>query len=133
MANRNFRHVTEAVDSTHIATPRVLSGNLSKATVVLDNLGYKVKWDENSKSRRSDTIWGSATSDTLYVALHKRDYIKEGIVPNVVGMGAQDALYLLESVGLRVRIEGVGAVRSQSIAAGSPSAEGATIVLKLRM
>lgn len=34
--------------------------------------------------------------------------IREGLVPNVVGMGAKDAVYLLESVGLRASLNGMG-------------------------
>ena len=41
------------------------------------------------------------------------------VVPNVVGMGASDAVYLLESRGLKTRITGRGKVKSQSIPAGS--------------
>ncbi len=41
-------------------------------------------------------------------------------VPDVRGMGLQDALHLLENSGLRVRVNGTGTVRSQSITPGSP-------------
>ena len=52
-------------------------------------------------------------------------------VPGVVGMGAKDAVYLLERKGLRVRLQGTGRVRSQSIAQGQPVRKGQTVVLKL--
>jgi cell division protein FtsI (penicillin-binding protein 3) len=52
-------------------------------------------------------------------------------VPNVTGMGARDAMYLLEKLGLRVRINGIGLVRKQSIAPGSAATEGNEIVLDL--
>ena len=42
-------------------------------------------------------------------------------VPNVVGMGLNDALYLLENCGLTVEVDGYGKVVSQSIEAGTPS------------
>ena len=41
-----------------------------------------------------------------------------GLVPNVRGMGLSDALYILESAGLRVTHTGSGRVVSQSIPAG---------------
>ena len=44
--------------------------------------------------------------------------IGESRVPDVRGMGLSDALYLLESCGLRVTHTGSGAVKSQSIPAG---------------
>lgn len=41
-------------------------------------------------------------------------------IPNVVGMGLNDAIYLLENCGLTVDVEGYGKVVSQSIEAGTP-------------
>lgn len=69
---------------------------------------------------RTDTDWTvlrPAGEDTL--KLVKRPMV-EKVVPNVVGMGMRDALYLLENQGLRVEINGkYGKVRSQSIRAGT--------------
>ena len=47
----------------------------------------------------------------------------EGIVPDVRNMGLSDALYLLESMGLRVTHEGAGRIVEQSVAAGSAISE----------
>jgi cell division protein FtsI (penicillin-binding protein 3) len=55
----------------------------------------------------------------------------KGLVPNVKGLGARDAVALLEKEGLRVIISGAGRVISQSQSAGSPLRKGSTIVLKL--
>ena len=57
--------------------------------------------------------------------------INEKKVPSVIGMGAKDAVYLLESVGLKVHLTGMGKVRSQSIPAGNTLHKGKTIQLKL--
>ena len=45
--------------------------------------------------------------------------ISSGYVPDVVGMGLIDAIFLLEQQGLRVTHSGVGRVTSQSIAPGT--------------
>lgn len=58
--------------------------------------------------------------------------VTPGVVPNVVGMGAAEALYMLESAGLRVRIAGTGAVASQSLPAGTSCQRGTTIVITLK-
>ncbi|MFV0522167.1 MAG: penicillin-binding protein [Mangrovibacterium sp.] len=52
-------------------------------------------------------------------------------VPDVVGMTAGDALYLLESKGLRVHFSGFGKVQTQSLEAGTAYKEGQIINLKL--
>lgn len=56
--------------------------------------------------------------------------IKKALVPDVRGMGARDALYLLENAGLKVKVNGVGKVQQQSIPPGT-SAKGQYIVLNL--
>jgi cell division protein FtsI (penicillin-binding protein 3) len=53
-------------------------------------------------------------------------------VPNVVGMGARDAVYLLEKSGLRVNLSGRGQVISQSLTPGQRVNRGQTVSIVLR-
>lgn len=53
-------------------------------------------------------------------------------VPDVIGMGARDAVYQLQQAGMKVRLHGTGAVKEQSIAAGTKAPKGKTIMLKLK-
>lgn len=57
--------------------------------------------------------------------------IKEEEIPNVVGMGLRDAIYVLENKGLKVSISGFGKVAQQSIRPGT-LARGQSIKLKLK-
>jgi cell division protein FtsI (penicillin-binding protein 3) len=57
---------------------------------------------------------------------------KGPLMPNVVGMGLRDALYILESRGLSVKFTGSGVVKSQSIRAGVQVDTGQTVILTLR-
>jgi cell division protein FtsI (penicillin-binding protein 3) len=52
-------------------------------------------------------------------------------IPNVVGMGAKDAVFLMKQRGIKVSIEGSGTVRRQSIVAGSKVTKGQQIRLIL--
>jgi cell division protein FtsI (penicillin-binding protein 3) len=52
-------------------------------------------------------------------------------VPDVVGMSAKDALPLLENLGLRVRLQGTGKVRRQSIVPGTAIKGRQNIILEL--
>ncbi|WP_088323367.1 penicillin-binding protein [Polaribacter tangerinus] len=52
-------------------------------------------------------------------------------IPNVKGMSGMDALSLLENLGLKVKVNGVGKVVSQSLKKGTPIQKGKTILLKL--
>ena len=97
----------EAKDSTAILTPDVKKGNLADAHYILDKI------DANPVNLREEK---------------KQDPKR---VPNVIGMGAKDAVYLLESVGLKVQLSGIGKVKSQSIPAGNTLHKGKTIQLRL--
>ncbi|MBR1800535.1 MAG: transpeptidase family protein [Bacteroidaceae bacterium] len=55
-----------------------------------------------------------------------------GTVPNVVGLGARDAVGLLEALGLKVRLQGQGRVYRQNMPAGTKAVKGQTITLELR-
>jgi len=53
-------------------------------------------------------------------------------VPNVIGWGLRDAVYILESRGLKVRVQGYGKVNTQSIPSGSQIIKGSTILIRLK-
>ena len=57
---------------------------------------------------------------------------EKNLVPNVYGMGLNDALYLLEDMHLVVKFEGSGSVISQSLKAGSKFKPDQTII-KLKL
>jgi cell division protein FtsI (penicillin-binding protein 3) len=52
-------------------------------------------------------------------------------MPNVVGMGLKDAVYLLENKGLKLGIQGTGKVVNQSLIAGTNFIKGQKIILFL--
>jgi len=56
----------------------------------------------------------------------------DGKVPNVVGMNAKDAVYILESKGLIVKLTGFGKVVSQSLTPGSLLTRGQIIRLEFK-
>ncbi len=57
--------------------------------------------------------------------------IHEQTMPSVKGMGARDAIYLLESQGLKVQVSGVGKVVYQSVAPGAATYKGAQVQIRL--
>ena len=57
--------------------------------------------------------------------------IAAGEVPDVSGMGARDAVYLLENAGLQVKVNGAGKVINQSLLPGTKIKKGQTIFIKL--
>ena len=117
----------EAKDSTSILIPDVKNGDIAAAYYVLDAIDVQTTgFDEDSEK----PVWGNASHNPDNVILNQKE-INDKKVPNVVGMGAKDAVYLLESMGLRVQITGIGKVKSQSIPAGNTLHKGRTIQLRL--
>ncbi|MDZ7634192.1 MAG: penicillin-binding protein [Bacteroidales bacterium] len=57
----------------------------------------------------------------------------EGLMPNVVGMGLRDAIFMLENSGLRVHYTGRGRVARQSPPPGARIGRGATVAIELRI
>jgi cell division protein FtsI (penicillin-binding protein 3) len=120
----------EAKDSTSILTPDVKHGNIANARYILNEINIKtVSAEINDKNKVS---WGNATHNPNQNITFDSKEINEKKVPRVIGMGAKDAVFLLESLGLKVHITGMGKVKSQSIPAGNSLIKGKTIQLRLQ-
>lgn len=118
----------EARDSTAILIPNVKDGDIAAAQYVLDAINIEANgYDEGSEK----PVWGQVSHSPESLTLTPKE-VSEKKVPNVIGMGAKDAVYLLESIGLKVSITGMGKVRSQSIPAGNSIVKGKTILLRLK-
>ncbi|MBE6289665.1 MAG: PASTA domain-containing protein [Bacteroidaceae bacterium] len=113
-----------AIDSTTVVIPDVKSGDLAETSYVLGKLNVP------TEGKTSKTSWGRVEEDSVGVKLEQQN-LKTGIMPNVVGMGAKDAVYLLEKAGLKVNIAGVGKVTRQSIPSGNKYLKGQTVALQL--
>jgi cell division protein FtsI (penicillin-binding protein 3) len=113
-----------AIDSTSVVIPEVKAGELAETSYVLNRL------DVPTQGKTSKESWGRAEKDSLSVKLEQLQ-MTAGVMPNVMGMGAKDAVYLLEKAGLRVNIAGVGKVTRQSIPSGNKYQKGQTVALQL--
>ena len=122
--NQDLEH---AKDSTSILVPDVKNGDIQAASYVLQALDI----NSNAVSDADTLVWGKAHTDSDRAELTEMK-ISGKRLPNVRGMGAKDAVYLMETYGLKVRLAGVGKVVSQSIAAGSYVRRGQTIKLTLK-
>lgn len=129
---RNVRYdVSSSRDSLSCFIPEVKSGNILAADYVLSHLGLKTTTEWSGSYATGNPIWGTAEKETKEVKLSKVPMTPEGIMPDVMGMGARDAVYLLESRGLKVIIKGRGKVQQQSIAYGKPYRRGTRVTLEM--
>ena len=114
-------------DSTAVFLPIVKGGEKRAVENVLDELDIAFVSDS------AETDWVKATRDKERNRIVLEDVtIRNGLVPAVYGMDAKDAVFLLESAGLRVTVSGAGRVTAQSIPPGRRVSKGQTILLTLK-
>jgi cell division protein FtsI (penicillin-binding protein 3) len=105
--------------------PSIKGGPLSSVREVARRLGIKLDADAG----RRDWVTTKADSTEVVATVMAAD---EGRVPQLSGMGLKDALYAVESRGLRADFSGKGRVVAQFPAAGEPVRRGAVITLTLK-
>lgn len=123
MAQDLKRSVDDARDTSSVIIPDVKGGDMVAAHYVLNQLGVKTDNTWNASYTEGNPIWGHARRTAKNVVLSQSKPNKS-IVPDVTGMGARDAVYLLESIGVKTKLRGRGKVKSQSIYAGTAVRQG---------
>ncbi len=124
--------INDARESDSEPVPGVMRGNILAADYVLSNLGFKTREGWNGSYASGNPIWGTGfkTSGNSVTLKRERQYGKS-IVPDVKGMGARDAVFMLESRGVKVKINGRGKVLKQSLAPGNKIKKGDVCILTL--
>ena len=104
--------------------PYTRNGHKHELEAVLKELEVEML-DENVQSE-----WVTTQKRDSIIKLHNR-YVHKDLVPNVLGMGLKDALFLLENAGLKVEISGKGIVKNQSIKPGTHFRRGTEIKIEM--
>jgi cell division protein FtsI (penicillin-binding protein 3) len=115
--------INEAIDKSENLPP-IKAGSKEDASNVLAALGY-----EHNVTGSGPWVAEVRPSKTINLIPRK---VVEKKVPNVRGMTAKDAVYLLEDMGMVVEISGYGKVIYQSIAEGADVEKGRLIKLTLK-
>lgn len=124
--------VKDARDSASIFVPQVKDGNILAADYVLTHLGINAKTTWSGNSFAGKPIWGKAeTIGNKYIKLEKQKQYGKGTVPDVIGLGARDAVYQMESRGIRTQIYGRGKVVKQTLIPGTLIKKSATCSITL--
>ncbi len=77
-----------------------------------------------------DRLMQLTVDSTKHVSV-KPAKLYRNVMPDLKGMGLKDAIYMLETCGLEVRIQGKGRVQAQSILPGTRITKGQNIILQL--
>ncbi len=133
-----FREITDqlyALNNDHNIT--MLSAGLKKdssqfyyAGATSDMKLVMQAVDMNYHDSSASNSWGRLYADNYQAVLNKETISKQQ-VPDVKGMGLKDALYLLETMDMKVIAKGKGKVKMQSIQPGTLLNKNQTITLEL--
>lgn len=102
--------------------PLTLKGSREASNAVYQALGFSPSnW--NTIAQTVDSTTAAAPFTEVKV--------KEGVVPNVMGMGLSDAIFAMENAGFKTKISGWGKVVNQSLVAGTKNKIGTPVELAL--
>lgn len=131
-----FKEIADKVYATRL-DPEKREADSTGTTFPLEASGYSL--DLATILKEINVRWTGDSTQSTFIALSGSDstlLLKPRITadlqtPDVIGMGARDAVYLLESAGLKVQLKGKGQVRKQSVPAGSKVKKGSSCILEL--
>jgi cell division protein FtsI (penicillin-binding protein 3) len=132
-----FREIADKVYSTSLeiqpetnlvalndsVPPRVIAGRRSVLGTIFNNMNYQV-------INQGGSEYATVNIDSNTVHINDREVLPD-ILPDVIGMSARDATYILERLGLRVSINGAGIVKTQSPEPGNSIDPSQEIILHL--
>ena len=117
---------------TSVKVPDVKAGNLVAADYVLGRLGFQAKGGWGGAYDDGTPVYGTTKTTTKAVSMQREAISKKKVMPDVHGMGARDAVYLIESRGGKAIVSGCGKVKKQSKPTGEPLHKGEKVYLELK-
>ena len=124
-------NVQDARDKESILIPSAKTGNLLATDYVLNMLGFNVINGWGGAYPFGNPIWGTINQDGNKLIFKEEKINIVNLVPDVKGMGARDAVYLLEKHGIKTIVVGRGRVIEQSIAPNDKVQKGMKCTLRL--
>ena len=127
MAKRLKTDISEAKEDENPALPTIKHGNMNDTDFILSILGIG-----SGNMLTKGAKWGKVSNNKQNGYNCTPIKTTENRIPDVVGMGAKDAVYLLQEQNVGVKLNGYGKVRAQSLLPGRNVYPGDTVVLTLR-
>lgn len=124
----NHRIPSMAADSTSVMVPRMTNGNLQETIGSLKAVGIHTAGVADGSA--PSPLWGVCEHTPSGISLTP-EVMESGKMPDLTGMGARDAVFALQSIGLKAGICGAGRVTKQNIAPGTSVKRGSKVHLTL--
>lgn len=109
--------------------PSIKNGSRKDIETVCRDLN--ISTNINSSSAEYVNVSTLKDSSVVFMDNKINVAITNHVMPNVLGMGLKDALYLLENAGFKVKVIGKGTITKQSIDAGTKFSKGTELTLEL--
>lgn len=124
--------VKDAKDSASVFVPDVKDGNILAADYVLTHLGIKTNVNWSGSYANGNPIWGRTEhAGSRSIRMIKEKQYSKRAVPDVSDMGARDAIFMMESRGIKTKIYGRGKAVKQTLAPGLPVKKGMVCAIYL--
>jgi cell division protein FtsI (penicillin-binding protein 3) len=117
------------IQNRDMKTPRIKNGSRKDIATVCRELNISA--NTNSSSAEYVNVLVQKDSSAVFIDNNINQALTNRVMPNVLGMGLKDALYLLENAGFRVKVIGKGTITKQSIGAGTKFSKGTELILEL--
>lgn len=98
---------------------------------VFKRIAQKIFTDAPSTNEIKNLDKKVAKQETKYQEYFTKAQNVKNRIPNLKGMPGMDAVALLENLGIKVKVKGIGKVKNQSIQAGQPIIKNTIITLEL--
>ena len=118
-----FKAISDRIWATMIDTSKQLKPK--EAQILAEKMKPVMVEDKNEISRKLPT---KNLPNQRIVAVPNKGV---NAVPDLTGMGLKDAVFILENMGMNVKILGRGVIAKQSIAAGTHITKGTEIIIEL--
>jgi cell division protein FtsI (penicillin-binding protein 3) len=140
-----FKEIAEKVYSTSVDfhdeinsgkklltnAPSTVKGTSKELKYVMTRLNVPFTSADNDEDFSYVYNAGRDSSKLVLTQQFPEKQLQEGVMPDLSGMSARDALYLLENNGLSVQLNGFGKVKKQSLGAGTKFTKGTRVILQL--
>jgi cell division protein FtsI (penicillin-binding protein 3) len=117
-----------------IHKPSIINNDYYGASVagpVFKRIAQKIFTDAPSTNEIKNLDKKVAKQETKYQEYFTKAQNVKNTIPNLKGMPGMDAVALLENLGIKVKVKGIGKVKNQSIQAGQPIIKNTIITLEL--
>ncbi len=132
-----FREITDKIFAMRYdVQPDISANKRSVVEIPVMQSGFRTDFDEICKKtnipfqNRETGNWVQTVERKGKVEFRNLE-VRKNVVPNVVRMGASDAIFLLENLGLKVVLHGRGIIKKQSLKSGESFKKGEKIILEL--